>query len=61
MSAFEERMKDIASRLSLAAMEVTKFVIDAEHKRRFSEDRSDLPDEFANRALLVTKPKEDDR
>ncbi|WP_338767821.1 hypothetical protein V7968_02385 [Nocardia vulneris] len=61
MSAFEERMKDIASRLSPAAMEVTKLVIEAEHKRRFSEDRGDLPDEFANRALLVMTHKEDDR
>lgn len=59
MSAFEERMTEIASQLSPAAVELTKLVIEAEHKRRFSEDRSDLPDEFAHRALQFTKAKEE--
>ncbi|MFI6176379.1 hypothetical protein ACIA8R_12680 [Nonomuraea sp. NPDC051191] len=60
MSAFRERMAELASRLSPQAKDVTQFVIFAEQKRRFSEDRSSLADEFANRALLAT-PKDDDQ
>lgn len=59
MSAFEERMSQIASELSPEAKELAALVIDAEHKRRFSEDRSVLPDEFAHRALQLAKAKEE--
>jgi hypothetical protein len=58
VSAFEEQMKEIASRLSPEAAEVVKHVITAESRRRFSGNRSQLPHEFATRALQLAKGKE---
>ncbi|MBB5871906.1 hypothetical protein F4553_005285 [Allocatelliglobosispora scoriae] len=56
MSAFEQHIKNLVTELSPAAREVTKFVIEAEHRRRFAEDRSELREEFAHQALSATKP-----
>ncbi|MEU8076019.1 hypothetical protein AB0B31_11255 [Catellatospora citrea] len=56
MSAFEQHMKDLVTNLSPEAAAVTRVVIEAEHRRRFSEDRSDLQEDFAHQALQVTKP-----
>lgn len=58
MNPFEEQMQKMASELSSEAKEVVAYVVTAEHRRRFSDDRSDLPDEFANRALQMAKTKE---
>lgn len=57
MSAFQERMKKIASELSPEAKEIVKRVLAAEHQKRFS-DRSNLPDEFATAALQAAKRNE---
>ncbi len=57
MSAFQERMKKLASELSPEAKEIVKKVLAAEHQKRFS-DRSNLPDEFATAALQAAKRKE---
>lgn len=57
MSAFQERMKKLASELSPEAKEIVKKVLAAEHQKRFS-DRSKLPDEFATAALQAAKRKE---
>ena len=55
MSAFEDYMKELGAQLSPEALQVTKFVIEAEHRRRFSDDRSDLQEEFALRALQTVQ------
>lgn len=55
MSAFEDYMKELGAKLSPEALQVTKFVIEAEHRRRFSDDRSDLQEEFALRALQTVQ------
>ena len=57
MSAFQDRMKKLASELSPEAKEIVKKVLAAEHQKRFS-DRSNLPDEFATAALQAAKRKE---
>ena len=57
MSAFQERMKKLASELSPEAKEIVKRVLAAEHQKRFS-DRGNLPDEFATAALQAAKRKE---
>lgn len=57
MSAFQERMKKLASELSPEAKEIVKKVLAAEHHKRFA-DRSNLPDEFATAALQLAKWKE---
>ncbi|MEV6631585.1 hypothetical protein AB0M54_12620 [Actinoplanes sp. NPDC051470] len=61
MSAFEHYMKELGAGLSPAAREVTKFVIEAEHRRRFSDDRSDLHEEFALRALQSVRQAGDEQ
>lgn len=58
MNPFEEKMREFASSLSPEAKEVVNHVVAAEHRRRFSDNRGDLPDEFANRALQMAKAKE---
>lgn len=58
MSAFEERMKEIADSLSPEAAEVVRHVITAESRRRFSDNRGHLPHDFATRALQLAKAKE---
>lgn len=58
MNPFEEQMQALASSLSSEAKEVVNHVVTAEHRRRFSDDRSDLPDDFATRALQMAKAKE---
>ncbi|MDG4803151.1 hypothetical protein [Micromonospora sp. WMMD980] len=55
MRAFEEHMKELAAQLSPQALLVTKFIIEAEHRRRFSDDRTDLQEEFALRALQTVQ------
>lgn len=57
MSAFQERMKKLASELSPEAKEIVKKVLSVEHQKRFS-DRTNLPDEFATTALQLAKRKE---
>jgi hypothetical protein len=57
MSAFQERMKKIASDLSPEAKEIVKKVLQAEHQKRFG-DRSNLPDEYATAALQAAKRRE---
>ena len=58
MSAFQERMKKLANGLSPDAKNVVRQVLTAEHKRRFSENRADLPETFATLALKAAKHKE---
>jgi hypothetical protein len=58
MNPFEEQMQAFASSLSLEAREVVNHVVTAEHRRRFSDDRSDLPENFATRALQMAMAKE---
>ncbi|TQL20172.1 hypothetical protein [Streptomyces sp. SLBN-134] len=58
MNPFEEKMQQFADSLSSEAKAVVSHVINAEHRRRFSDDRSDLPDDFATRALQVAMAKE---
>lgn len=57
MSAFQDRMKKLASELSPEAKQIVKKVLSAEHQKRFA-DRSKLPDEFATSALQLAKQKE---
>lgn len=58
MNPFEEKMQAYARRLSPEAREVVNYVVAAEHRRRFSDDRSDLPENFATRALHMAMAKE---
>lgn len=57
MSDFQKRMKKLASNLSPESREIVSQVLSAEHQKRFS-DRTNLPDEFATKALQIAKPKE---
>ncbi|MFF3345130.1 hypothetical protein [Streptomyces sp. NPDC002779] len=58
MNPFEEQMQAFADKLSPEAKAVVSHVLKAEHGRRFSDDRSDLPDEFATSALQMVMAKE---
>jgi hypothetical protein len=57
MSAFQDRMKKLATDLSPEAREMVKKVLTDEHRHRFS-DRSNLPEEYATAALQAAKRKE---
>lgn len=57
MSAFQERMKRLASELTPEAKEIVKKVLAAEHHTRFG-DRSKLPEDYANAALQLAKRKD---
>jgi GAF domain-containing protein len=54
-------MMDLGAQLSTAARELTRFVIEAEHRRRFSDDRRQLHEEFAYRALQAVEQAGDER
>lgn len=58
MSGFEERMKKLAEHMSPAARTMVRQVLTAEHKRRFSQNRKDLPETYATAALKAAKQKE---
>jgi len=58
MSKFQENMIKSANKLSPEAKEIVKQVLNAEHKRRFSENRSDLAENFATAALQSAKHRE---
>lgn len=61
MNPFEEKMQAFARSLSTEVKEVVNHVVTAEHMRRFSDDRSDLPENFATRALQMAMAKETHR
>lgn len=54
MSAFQERMKKLASELTPESKEIVRKVLTAEHRMRFS-DRRDLAAEYATAALQLAK------
>jgi hypothetical protein len=58
VSAFEDQMKMVAKGLSPEAKEIVKRVLAVEHRHRFSENRSQLAEEFATSALKAASDRE---
>jgi hypothetical protein len=58
LSAFEDRMQEIADAMSPEAKKVVKQVLASEHKLRFG-GRDDLPENFASWALKEAKSREE--
>lgn len=58
LSAFEDRMKEIAASMSPEAKSVVRQVLQSEHKFRFT-NRDELPETFATWALREAKGEEE--
>ncbi|WP_458682837.1 hypothetical protein [Prescottella equi] len=58
MSAFEDRMKNLATVMSPEAKSVVTKVLASEHNFRFG-NRDELPELYATLALKAAKEKED--
>lgn len=59
MIEFEEQMAALAAGLSMEGKALTRQVLDLELRNRFGE-RSQLPEEFASRALKAVKARSKD-
>lgn len=58
MSAFEDRMKQIADAMSPEAKQMVRQVVSSEYRFRFAS-RSELPENFAAWALKAAKEADD--